>query len=270
MYRADLHTHSTASDGQYSPGELVRLAKERGIEVLALTDHDTIDGVEAAVEAGRKAGVHVLRGVELSAEEYPNLHILGYNFLSRPPVLCELCGRLKAERNRRKYRIRDFLLEKGVDIPLTEVEAAAAGGVIGRPHFAQVMLRHGYVSSRKEAFDRYLDTKEYQAYDKGRKPSAQVCIETIRKAGGKVSLAHPYQIVLGDRNLENLVRKLVEYGLDAIECYYPKHTPEQQAEYLHYTEKYGLHVTGGSDFHGEKNKPDHPLTGVRLELDWLM
>jgi len=269
-YLADLHTHSTVSDGQYPPGELVRLAKERGIEVLALTDHDTIDGVEEAVAAGCEAGVRVLRGVELSAEEYPNLHILGYNFPGRSPVLCGMSGRLKAERNQRKYRIRDFLLIKGIDVPLDEVEAVAAGGVIGRPHFAQVMLRHGYVSSRKEAFDRYLDTEEYQAYDKGTKPSVQTCIETVRKAGGKASLAHPYQIVLGDKKLENLVRKLVEYGLDAIECYYPKHTPEQQAEYLHYAKKYGLHVTGGSDFHGEKNKPDHPLAAVKLDLDWLL
>ena len=131
------------------------------------------------------------------------------------------------------------------------------------------MLRLGYVSTRKEAFDRYLDTSEFQVFEKGTKPSAQECIERIKAAGGKVSLAHPYQIVLGGDSLEDVVKRLKGWGLDAIECYYPIHSPEQTLEYLNLAKKFDLHITGGSDFHGEKNKPDHPLAAWELDLDWL-
>jgi len=268
IYKADLHTHSTASDGQYAPAELVRLAKARGVEMLALTDHDTMDGVDEAVGAGEALGLRVVRGVELSADDYLNLHILGYDF--SPAALKGRLDSLKSGRNDRKYRIRDFLRTKGLEIPLDEVDEEAGGGSIGRPHFAKVMLRHGYVATRKEAFDRYLDTPEFQEIEKGTKPSAQECVEQIKAAGGKVSLAHPYQIVLNGETLEELVKRLKGYGLDAIECYYPIHTPEQTAEYLRLAQGYGLHITGGSDFHGEKNKPDHPLAAWELELDWLL
>ncbi len=266
--KADLHTHSTASDGQYSPAELAHLAKKRGMDVWALTDHDNLDGLNDAVTTGKALGLKVVRGVELSADDYLNLHILGYNFSAS--ALQDWIDSLKGGRNNRKYRIRDFLRTKGLEIPLDEVDAAAGDGAVGRPHFAQVMLRHGFVSTRKEAFDRYLDTPEFQKIEKGTKPSAEKCIGAIKAAGGKVSLAHPYQIVLGDDRLEDLIKKLIGYGLDAIECYYPIHTPEQQAEYLRLAEKYGLHVTGGSDFHGEKNKPDHPLAAWELDVEWLI
>lgn len=270
IYKADLHTHSTASDGQYSPAELAGLVKKRGAEVWALTDHDNVDGVEVAKEAGEALGLRVIQGVELSADDYLNLHILGYGF--SVPKLQNWFGGLKGGRNNRKYRIRDFLRAKGLEVPLDEVDEEAAGGSVGRPHFAKVMLRHGMVSTRKEAFDLYLDTPEFQEIEKGTKPSARECVERIKAAGGMASLAHPYQIVLGKGNesLEDLVRRLKGYGLDAIECYYPIHTPEQTAEYLGLVKKYGLYITGGSDFHGEKNKPDNPLAAWELELDWLL
>jgi len=243
------------------------LAKKRGIEVWALTDHDNLDGLDEAVTAGEALGLRVIRGVELSADDYLNLHILGYDF--SVPVLQVWIERLKRGRDDRKYRIRDFLRTKGLEISLDEVDMEAAGAAVGRPHFAKVMLRHGYVATRKEAFDRYLDTVEFQQIEKGTKPSAQECVERIKVVGGKVSLAHPYQIVLSGESLEELVKRLKSYGLDSIECYYPIHTPEQTAEYLRIAQKYDLHVTGGSDFHGEKNKPDHPLAAWELDLDWL-
>jgi len=264
---ADLHTHSTASDGQYTPMELAQLVKKRGVDVWALTDHDSVDGIGEAVETGEVLGLKVVRGVELSADDYLNLHILGYDFSIA--TIKDWLDSLKGGRNDRKYRIRDFLRTKGLEIPLDEVDEEAAGGSIGRPHFAKVMLRHGYVSTRKEAFDRYLDTPEFQEIEKGTKPTARECVERLKAAGGKVSLAHPYQVVLNGESLEELVKRLKGYGLDAIECYYPIHTPEQTAEYLRIAQKYGLHITGGSDFHGEKNKPDHPLAAWELDLDWL-
>ena len=129
----DLHTHSTASDGQYTPSELIRLAKDRGLEVLALTDHDTVGGLEEAAQAGDELDLRVLRGVELSAREYRSLHILGYGVSTAPSALTRLCAEMKDGRDQRKYRIIDFLHEKGVDISLAEVEELAGGDVkIGR------------------------------------------------------------------------------------------------------------------------------------------
>lgn len=266
----DLHTHTTASDGQYSPAELVRLAKRRGLSVLAVTDHDTIAGVAEAQRAGSEVGVTVIRGVELSAREYPNCHILGYGFRDGDTELARLCEKFRAGRDERKYRIVDFLREKCVEIDLAEVEKLAGGEVIARPHFAQVMVKHGYVSTNREAFDRYLDTEEFREKVKRFKADAKTCVEAIRAAGGKVSLAHPYQMGLPDGELEELVARLKGWGLDAIECYYPKYTPEQQEFYLHLTEKYQLHQTGGSDFHGERVKPDVELAALDLKFDWLL
>lgn len=268
-YFTDMHTHSTASDGQHSPAELVGLAKEKGLELLALTDHDTLDGLYEAMAAGEREGLMVLPGVELGAQEYRNLHLLGYGFRVDDPGLRGFCTEMKEARDRRKYKIVEFLKEKGVDIDLGEVEAAAKGGVVARPHFAKVMLEHGYIKTNREAYDKYLDTKEYQRIAIERR-SARECIETIHRAGGKVSFAHPYQLKLDDEALEELVKELKSYGLDAIECYYTKHTPEMQAQYLALAEKYGLHVTGGSDFHGAQVKPDVPLGKLRLELGWLL
>lgn len=265
----DLHTHSTASDGQYTPSELVRLARDRGIEALALTDHDTLDGLEEAAQAGKALGVRVIPGVELGAKEYRSLHILGYRFSPQAEGLRQLCTQLKQGRDERKYRMIDFLREKGVDISLAEVEELAGGDVIARPHFAQVMVRRGYVQTTREAFDRYLDTDEYQRIER-QKPDARTCIEIIKAVGGLVSLAHPYQVKLEDDKLEALVKELAGYGLDAIECFYPKHTPEQQAFYRKLARTYHLHVTGGSDFHGERVKPDVSLAKVELDIDWML
>ena len=267
---ADLHTHSTASDGQYTPSELVKLAKDRGIEIMSLTDHDTIDGINEAQRTGNELGIQVIRGVELSAEEYHNFHILGYGFRDGDTELSRLCEKLRAGRDDRKYKIIDFLREKGVDIDLSEVEALAGGEVIARPHFAQALVKHGYVSTNREAFDRYLDTEEFRAKVKRFKADSRTCVDVIESAGGKVSLAHPYQMGLPDDELESLVARLKDRGLDAIECYYPKYTPQQQAFYLHLTEKYRLRQTGGSDFHGEKVKPDVALARWQLDLEWLM
>lgn len=266
---ADLHTHSTASDGQYTPARLAAMASQRGIALLALTDHDTIDGVEEAAQAGEALGLQVLRGVELSAEEYAGLHILGYGFSEASSSLTALCEKLRTGRENRKYHIADYLREMGLEVPLEEVEALASG-LVGRPHFAQVMVRRGYVQTPREAFDRYLDTADFRKKVRRFKADARTCIETIKAAGGKVSLAHPYQTGLDDEALEALVSQLKGYGLDAIECYYPRYTPAQTALYLHLAEKYRLHITGGSDFHGERVKPDITLAAWDLELDWLL
>lgn len=265
----DLHTHTRASDGQYTPSELVGLAKERGLQVLAVTDHDTIGGVDEARRAGETLGLRVIRGVELSAKERHNFHILGYGFRDGDTELSRLCEKFRAGRDERKYKIVDFLREKGVEIDLSEVEELAGGEVIARPHFARVLVRHGYAADNREAFDRYLDTEEFRQRVKRFKADARACVEAVKAAGGRVSLAHPYQMGLPDDELEALVKQLKAWGLDAIECYYPKYTPEQQEFYLRLADKYSLHPTGGSDFHGEKVKPDIQLAALELDLDWL-
>lgn len=267
--RADLHMHSTASDGQYSPSEVVSLARRAGVELMALTDHDTLDGLPEAQEAGKRQGVRVLRGIELGAREYRSLHILGYGFTEEAPALRALCRKLVESRDQRKYRLIDFLRERDVDIDLAEVEAVAGGEIIARPHFAQVMVRRGYVATTQEAFDRYLDTPEFQKIERF-KADARTCIETIHADGGKVSLAHPYQLKMENEDLERLVVQLKEYGLDAIECWYPRHSPEQRDFYLSLAQKYHLHVSGGNDFHGENVKPDIQIQPRELELDWLL
>lgn len=264
----DLHTHSTASDGQYPPAQLVKKAQETGIEVLALTDHDTVAGVEEASSAGRQYGVTVLRGVELGAKEDRHMHILGLGFRADCTQLTLLCQKLQDGRNERKYRIIDFLEEKGVHISLEEVEALAGGDIIARPHFAQVMLRHGYVSSTREAFDRYLDTDEYQRIERF-KADARTCIDAIHQDGGQAVLAHPYHLGFSDEKLDATLRCLRDNGLDALECYYPRHTPAMVQHYLELAKRYDLHVSAGSDFHGPQVRPDTFLTPTALETDWL-
>ena len=266
--QADLHMHSTASDGQYSPSEVVSLAQRAGVQVMALTDHDTLDGLPEAQEAGERLGIRVLRGIELGAKEYRSLHILGYQFSQEAPALRALCQKLVDSRNQRKYRLVDYLKERGVPVDLAEVEAVAGGSVIARPHFARVMVAHGYVQTTKEAFDRYLDTSAFQKIERF-KADARTCIETIHADGGLVSLAHPYQLKMENEDLEQLVARLKGYGLDALECWYPRHTPEQREFYLSLARKYDLRVSGGNDFHGEKVKPDIHIQPLSLDLDWL-
>ena len=266
----DLHTHSRVSDGQYHPAELVSLAKQKGIQVLALTDHDNIDGVVEASCAGQNLGVQVVPGVELSAKEYNTFHILGYGKFTQDSPLAKLCNRSREGRRGKALRIIDYLAEKGMYITMEEVRAVAGEGSIGRPHFARLMLEKKYISNYRDAFNLYLDTEEYHDCVEIEKPPVRACIEAIKTSGGKVALAHPYQIGIDNDEMDMLVHELVSYGLDAIESYYPKHTPEQTGFYLELTKKYGLYITGGSDFHGERVKPEIELAKLELELDWLL
>ena len=269
MIKADLHTHSTASDGQYTPAQVVKMAKNTGIQVMALTDHDTVDGIQEARSTGDKLGIQVLRGIELSAKEYPNLHILGYQYSEDCPHLRALCGEMKKSRDERKFRIIDYLKGKGISISLEEVEAISGGKIIGRPHFAQIMVKHGYVKDNREAFDRYLDTPEFQTIERF-KPDARTCIDTIHADGGLVSWAHPYQVNLDFDGTGKLAKQLADYGIDAMECFYPRHTQEQTCLYCTLTDQLGLHRTGGSDFHGEKVKPDITLRCWPMDIHWLL
>ena len=188
--KIDLHLHTMYSDGQYSPSDVVKLAKTNNVEYIAITDHDTISGLDEAIEAGKQYSVNVITGVEFSAAEYNNFHILGYNFHKDSEEIISLCQRLKANRDKKKFMIISFLNSKGINISLEEVEQFSDGDVIARPHFAQAMLKRGFVHNYREAFDKYLDTDEYNSI-KFNEISSDECINAICSAGGKAVLAHP-------------------------------------------------------------------------------
>ena len=266
----DFHLHTTASDGQYTPAEIVYLAHKLGIEKIAITDHDTLNGLDEAIYAASQYSVKILQGIELGALEHRHLHILGLDLKEKSEQLISMCNKLEKSRNERKYRIINYLNEKGIDISLNDVEKEAGGNIIARPHFAQAMIRKGYVNSSKEAFDNYLDTTEFQKIERF-KANVSECIRAIHSAGGKAFLAHPYQLNFSEKNLDSLIRDLIKDGLDGIECYYSLHTLEQTNLYLQFAQKYKLLVSAGSDFHGEKIKPNIKMGMFvnNINLDWI-
>ena len=254
----DFHTHSTASDGQYQPAEVIRMAASAGINTISLTDHDTVDGTEEAYAEAKRQGIGFLTGVEVSCSGNSTLHILGHGFDHNDKALLEFLREARRMRDRRNETLERFLKDKGVNVTVAEAAAYADGGNIRRPHFARAMIDKGYAVSVADAFDRYLNTPEYYAL-KIEKPSPKDCIGAICAAGGCATLAHPYQLELDDNGLRHLLNMLCGYGLNGMECYYPRHTSEMTEYYCALADEYGLYVTAGSDFHGEKIKPDITL-----------
>lgn len=252
----DLHVHTTMSDGTLSPGEVVRHARERGLRAIAVTDHDTIAGIAPARAQGAKSDVEVIPGVEISSQwSHGILHILGYFIRPDDPDLLTCLNWLSNGRRERIPLILAKLHDNGVHITEQEIAEEAIGGVPGRPHVANVMVRKGYVSTLQDAFDRYLK-KGAPAYVVKTKLEPEKAIQAIARAGGLPVLAHPYSLREEDsKKLSDIVIKLMTYGLRGIEAYYSKHTREQTDTYLAVASRLGLVVTGGSDFHGT-NKPD--------------
>lgn len=250
----DFHMHSTASDGQYNPKDLVKKAKDCGISHMALTDHDNVGGITEAMQTAKELGVVCVPGIELSIAHEAELHMLGYGINIQAPLLSELCEELIHDRDTRTDKIVDFLADFGITVTREEVEAKAGSEVIGRPHFARVMLEKGYVSSTQEAFDKYLATPGFAKIERP-KPSAERGLKIIQDAGGIAVLAHLCSMKKTGEALEEEVKRLVSMGLAGIETYYSTHTPEQIKEYHALAVKYGLIETAGSDFHGEKVKP---------------
>jgi predicted metal-dependent phosphoesterase TrpH len=246
----DLHTHSTASDGTLTPTELVELALRIGLEAMALTDHDTVDGVAEALAAA--AGTHLLLvpGVELSAAmEGGTLHIVG---LFLDPACEELdagLARVMTMRNDRNPRIVARLAELGLPVSTEEAAAASGTDVVGRPHFAQVMVSKGYVRDVNEAFDRYLGRGGEAHVHKDRLEPAEA-IRLIRAAGGVPILAHPDQTGLKGDGLDALVEELKGMGLAGIEVFCSPYKTNMTHEYSRLARRHGLVRSGGTDFHG--------------------
>lgn len=255
----DLHTHSTASDGTLTPAALVDLAAEKGLAAIALTDHDTVAGVPAALARGEERGVEVIPGVELGVqwEGHGSMHILGYCLPPEDGGLQEKLERLQRIRYQRAQQIVGKLNGLGVEISFEQVEEIAGGNSIGRPHVARALMDIGAVASVREAFERYL--KEGRpAYVAREMLSPKDAIAFIHSVGGVAVLAHPATLKLGNESLGRTVEELKSEGLDGIEVVWSGHSRRQREAYGALAQRLDLLATGGSDFHGE-NKPDIQL-----------
>jgi predicted metal-dependent phosphoesterase TrpH len=247
---SDLHLHTTASDGSIKPAELVKRARQRGLNAIAITDHDNVDGIAEALEAGRALGVTVVPGVELSSEyrdcdgEGCDLHFLGFFINYRSSFLRRHLERLVHARYQRAYEIVRRLQLDGIHIPFEQVKRIAGEGSLGRPHIARALVEHGYVDTIQGAFRKYLERKGPYYVEKYTYSPREV-IEVIRKAGGVASLAHP-----GLCRCDSKIPEFAAAGLQAIEVYHTDHDPTQVNRYRRLAERLGLVATGGSDCHG--------------------
>ena len=246
MGAVDLHSHTTASDGALAPRELVRKAVKHGVRVLAITDHDSTEGLaEAFDEASAHPGLRIVPGLEINCDvSNGEIHVLGYLVDHREPWFQEFLREQRAERVARVHRIAERLGALGLPIDPAEVFAICKEGSAGRPHVAQVMVHHGYVKSVTEAFDRYLRAGGPANVPRRRLTPVEA-VAVIRRARGVPVLAHP-----GLANRDDMIPELVDAGLMGIETYYAEHSPAQVRGYLEICDRHGLVATGGSDFHG--------------------
>lgn len=251
MGYVDLHIHTTASDGVMSPSGIVRYAKTKGLQAIAITDHDTVDGLEEGLLEGEKVGFEVIPGIEISAQHSPgSMHLLGYFLNVRHPLLKERLEYLQKARAERNPKIVENLNRLGIRLTYEEVVKASGGGQVGRPHFAQVLMEKGYVRSFQEAFDRFLK-KGAPAYVEKLRFSPQEALHFIKEAGGVAVLAHPKTLGFsGHAALEGIVLRLMEEGLKGIEVYYPEHSALEITQFRTLAVRNNLLVTGGTDYHG--------------------
>jgi 3',5'-nucleoside bisphosphate phosphatase len=245
----DLHSHTTASDGTLTPRELVAAAARRGVRVLAITDHDSTDGLrEAFDEAARWPPLTIVPGLEINCDvPGAEVHILGYYVDHEAAWFQDFLRAQRVERAARVHRIAARLAELGMPIDPAEVFAIVREGSPGRPHVAQVMVNRGYVTSVREAFDKYLHANGPANVPRKRLTPADA-VRIIRRAHGVPVFAHPG---LADRDA--LVPELVDAGLMGIEAWYAEHSAAQTAHYRELCRQHGLVATGGSDYHGERS-----------------
>jgi predicted metal-dependent phosphoesterase TrpH len=262
----DLHLHSSASDGAFPPGTVVRRAAAAGLIAVALTDHDTLAGVPAAIEAGDQLGLRVVSGCEFSvAAPWGEMHVIGYFLPPGSAALERFLVDCRADRARRGRAMVERLHRVGVALGEADVLAEAEGGAIGRPHVARALVRRGHVSTVGEAFDRYLARGRPAFVDKTL-PTFAAVAALVHQVGGIVSAAH-----LRDRATRPLLEALRAQGLDAVETRHPSHDPDQRARLTDLALELGLLRTGGSDWHGESlGDEDHGTIGSeQVPLEWL-
>jgi predicted metal-dependent phosphoesterase TrpH len=265
----DLHSHTTESDGTYDPEEIVELAVNSGLDALAITDHDTFSGFEKALPFAEKAGLDLVRGIELNSRlnlsgkhEHRHAHLLGY-FPVQPPSQ-EFIEWLKSERDDRRNRNRklaDSLREQGIEVTLEEVEARGRS-LAGRAHFAQLLLEKGYVRTFEEAFSRFLG-ENAPSYVERHSHTTEQAIRRIRAGGGIPVVAHPVRLSLSRQSEREELTRLKAAGLQGMEVYHSDHPAELQAHYRQVADELDLLPTGGSDFHGTIKRDVQLGTGFR-------
>ncbi len=257
-YRVDLHTHSTASDGLYSPTELLHQAHQVGLNVLALTDHDSTEGLREAASAAKELDIDFIPGIELNTDiSGGEVHVLGYFLEYQHAPFQSILQTLRDARERRGQRMVELLNEQGVQISWPRVREIAQGAV-GRPHVARALMEAGYVQSVTEAFEKYIGA-DCPAYVPRYKLTPEDAVRLITSANGLPVMAHPLTIP-GLTALREWLPGLVQAGLVGLETYYGAYTPEQEQELRSLADSYQLIPTGGTDFHGPGLHPT-PLGG---------
>ena len=249
----DLHTHSTKSDGSFTPKELIRHADEIGLYAVALTDHDNIDGLYEAEEEAKGREVIFIPGIELSCDYISELHIVGLGIDYKCDAMVKATDKFKNDRKKRNVNTIKRLNDVGVDITLEDAYKYCSGDVLGRAHIAKAMVEKGYASSVKDAFKKYLG-KGKPGYSNELRISSYEAIELIKKSGGISILAHCHYLGLEGDDFYSFVKDLKDHGLDGLEGYYTEYTSEQSAFFIEAANKLDLKISGGTDFHGA-NKP---------------
>lgn len=261
----DMHTHTNYSDGDLSPQELIKLAIDKGIGTLAITDHNTIEGIKKVNKNNDTivaSGIKIINGIELSAKtDIGRMHILGYSIDLNNEALNKKLLEIKDN------SINSFLLimeqikrDYGIRFSYEDIKTLVnANHNLGRPDLAKLCVKYGYASTVQEAFDKYLIEAHNKTRQTSKKLPYQECLELITKSGGIPILAHPKTLELSEKELLILLKEMISYGLKGIEVYHSSHSQEEMSYYLEIASKYDLLISGGSDFHGKTVKPDIEL-----------
>ena len=264
MSRVDLHIHSTVSDGKLSPAEIVRKAAEKGMTVIAIADHDTVDGISSALEAAKAfPGLQVIPCTEISTDvPQGEVHVLGYFIDYTDHELLATLERMRRSRTERARRMVAKLKGLGCPIEWKRVQEIAGSGTLGRPHIAQALLENGYIASIKDAFTRYI-SRNGPAYVEREKMSPVESVELILQANGLPVLAHPLTVP----NPETMVIELKSAGLVGIEAYYNGYTADEIDKVARLANKYGIIPTGGSDYHGLDTSTENDIGAVDVPIE---
>jgi len=252
----DLHSHTLHSDGDRSPAQLFAEAKAAGVEVLAVTDHDTVFGLEECRVASEAVGVRFVTGIELSCELHGReVHVLGHFIDPRAPALEQMASGMLAERRERMEKMIALAQQMGFSgVTMERVIAASGGENLGRPHLARALVDCGHAQSINDAFDRFLGTNGPLWVDRRRLPTAEA-IRLVHEAGGTASIAHPGANGVSRQELKALAAE----ALDGVEAWHPEHPPNQAEAFVRWADELGLVVTAGSDYHGPGVQPDRKL-----------
>ena len=267
----DLHVHTTASDGQYSPSQIIEKASEKNISTIAITDHDTVAGLNEGAEAAKKHGITFVPGVELNIS-YPTgeFHLLGLGFKQISPSLTEILDNLVKNRELRNIQIIDKMREGGVDITLQEMQEDFPDTVLGRPHFAAELVKKKVVKTRQQAFDRFL-AKGRPWYVQRVGSNLDEAIVAIKESGGVPVIAHPMSLYLSWGKLPDALQNFYDRGVMGLEAFHPGARVTECLRLEELAKKIGFFVTAGSDFHGEKIRADrklgHTCGGRKIEDD---